>query len=478
MQKKLLWLSFVEGGAVMAAELCGARLLAPIFGSSLYVWSSVMGITLGALAGGYFFGGYYSIHPTKNNKRLFLILNLAAFFVMAMPLIAHYVVPRISYLPFLPGVVISSFSLLFLPVFLLGASSPFFIALQSEEPSMAGRVSGTIYAISTTGGILATFLCGFWLIPLLGLNVCLLSFGALLFVSCLLISKQFKATYLLLFMGLCYLFFQLFFMKGNFIYKSDGLMGHLEVKDVTDKQGETIRYLSMNGIVQTEMKSSGKRTGDYLSLFDTLVPLVKEPKNALLLGLGGGLSATILVAKNYRVDAVEIDERIIEVAKNYFFLDKRVTTFCEDARYFLNKNTKLYDLVFFDVFKAEEQPGHVLTLESLNLLKTKLSKNALVIINWHGYLEGETGRGTALLFNTLKQSGFEVKLCSLSEHEDFRNVMFVASLNLLPTMAYELNAVPAQLELVNTDNQQLMERLNANANKKWRANYLRYYQKN
>ncbi len=57
MIKKLLFLSFIEGAVVMAAELCGAKLLAPVFGSSLYVWASVMGITLAALALGYFLEG-------------------------------------------------------------------------------------------------------------------------------------------------------------------------------------------------------------------------------------------------------------------------------------------------------------------------------------------------------------------------------------------------------------------------------------
>lgn len=478
MQKKLLWLSFIEGAAVMAAELCGARLLAPVFGSSLYVWASVMGITLGALAAGYFFGGYYSVDSTKNSKRLYLILNTAAVFLMAMPIIAHYLVPRISYLPFLPGVAISSFILLFFPVFLLGASSPFFIALQSTEPEKAGQVSGTIYAVSTTGGIVATFLCGFWLIPLIGLNACLLSFGSLLFVSCLLISKLFKSVYVLLMVAMYYLFFQFFFSNKQLLYQSDGLMGQLEVKELVNKEGAKIRYLSMNGIVQTEMYSSGKRTGDYLRLFDTLVPPVSQTKSALLLGLGGGLSANILAAKNYAVDAVEIDPRVIDVANNYFFLNKKVATFCEDARYFLNQSTNHYDLVFFDVFKAEEQPGHVLTIESLETLKRSLLPNARLIINWHGYLLGETGRGTALLYNTLKQSGFYVRFCSLSKEEDFRNLMLVASLNPLDAIPNEIDPGKIEAGLVNTDNLQLMERYNALANKKWRANYLRYYQQN
>src|SRR6187401_3131236 len=106
MKKKLLLLSFVEGAAVMAGELCGAKLLAPVFGSSLYVWASVMGITLAALALGYFYGGSLSQKKEQSlDKKLFYVLVAASLFLLAMPLISFYLVPRISYLPFTPGVV-------------------------------------------------------------------------------------------------------------------------------------------------------------------------------------------------------------------------------------------------------------------------------------------------------------------------------------------------------------------------------------
>src|SRR3954464_11735958 len=101
MKKRLLLLSFIEGAAVMCAELCGARLLAPVFGSSLYVWAAVMGVTLVALAGGYFSGAALSKRSLKAERTLFLILAAAALFLVAMPLLSHYLVPRISYLSFL-----------------------------------------------------------------------------------------------------------------------------------------------------------------------------------------------------------------------------------------------------------------------------------------------------------------------------------------------------------------------------------------
>jgi predicted membrane-bound spermidine synthase len=89
MKKKLLLLSFVEGAAVMIAELCGARLLAPVFGSSLYVWASVMGITLFALAAGYFVGAYLSVRAQKE-KILAGVLAIAALAILFMQHAAYH----------------------------------------------------------------------------------------------------------------------------------------------------------------------------------------------------------------------------------------------------------------------------------------------------------------------------------------------------------------------------------------------------
>lgn len=486
MQKKLLILSFIEGAVVMVAELCGAKLLAPIFGSSLYVWASVMGITLGALAIGYFYGGWLSDKAKTPQKKLEQILVLAALFILVMPVLSYYVVPRISYLPFLVGVVISTFSLLFLPVFFLGATSPLFILLQTSEIVSAGKASGTVYAISTAGGILSTFLCGFYLIPTLGLNACLIGFGLLLFMVTIFVFKILKPVQLLCLAACIYLNFQFVKAPLNIDFKADSILGHLEVKTIPTKNSDSIRLLTINNIIQTEMNVRTKQSvSAYISLLDTLITgfnntsttlSVKAKKQALVLGLGGGLAANLLVGKNYSVDGVEFDNRIIEAAKNYFYMDKRVNSVCADARYFLNHCTKKYDVVLVDIFKAEEQPSHVLTLQSLNQLKNNLNKNAILLINWHGYVSGNKGFGTSILHNTLTKVGFNVQLNSMSKDENHRNVIFVASLQTLRPCNYQLNETLNKSNLVNTDNYPLLEKYNASANKTWRSNYLRYYQ--
>ncbi len=236
MQKKLLLLSFIEGAAVMAAELCGAKLLAPVFGSSLFVWATVMGITLAALASGYFFGGVISERSKQHSLNLFRILNAAALFILLMPVISYYVVPRISYLPFLPGVILSATVLLFLPVFFLGATSPLFILVQTTQSHLAGKVSGRVYAISTVGGICATFLCGFYLIPEIGLNSCLIFFGGILFITNFIVFKFFKPLHFFLFAAFAYLNFQFITKITTSLMTTDGMLGRVEVKDLVNEK--------------------------------------------------------------------------------------------------------------------------------------------------------------------------------------------------------------------------------------------------
>ncbi|MGZ4043251.1 MAG: fused MFS/spermidine synthase, partial [Bacteroidia bacterium] len=471
MQRKFLFLSFIEGAAVMAAELCGAKLLSPIFGSSLYVWASVMGITLAALALGYFYGGMVTERSKDHSKKLFRILISASLFLVLMPLLSYYLVPRISYLPFLPAVVISTGCLLFFPVFFLGASSPLFIVLQTNSANSAGKVSGSVYAISTFGGILATFLCGFWLIPFAGLNITILIFGTLLFFFTVLIFKTTKVTSLLLFSGFVYLNLQFELKKVPVIMSSDSVLGHLEVKDIVSNH-HRVRLLQINNIIQTEMDLISKHSvSGYVRLLDTLIHPSCSRGQALVLGLGGGLTANLLAEKNYNVTGVEFDDRIIEASRYYFSLNKNVETVCGDARYYLNNCKKKYDLVLVDVFKAEEQPSHVITTQSLEQLKNNLSNNAVIYINWHGYTSEVLGKGTSILYNTLVSCGFQVKLTSLSDDENYRNIIFVASLNkeILSSLNRGL-ILPDKLvstDQVNTDDKPALEKFNARANKTW-----------
>lgn len=172
----LLVTAFFEGGAVMACEVLGAKMLAPYYGNSLYVWAGALGITLAGLAGGYFAGSFYSGRKNKETI-LFAALLTGATAIAAMPLISSHIVNATLPLDLKAGIILSCIALLFVPLFCFGLVSPLIISCIGRTENNGGRATGNVYAISTTGGIIFTIVSGFVLIPSLGLmlSACLVA---------------------------------------------------------------------------------------------------------------------------------------------------------------------------------------------------------------------------------------------------------------------------------------------------------------
>lgn len=481
-KNKLFAISFVEGASVMAAEICGAKLLAPFFGSSLYVWSSVMAITLGGLASGYFIGGKLSKREKKENTLLYVLIA-AVCCLCLMPFMTTVFLVTASHLSLIPAVIISVLFLLFPTMLCMGATSPLIISILTSDVNQSGENSGKIYAISTVGGILATFLCGFYLIPNFGVQFSLIGFAIALGLaaSFLILKKKSKVSGLVLLFVISMALFGFANSKTNrfTIYKSEGILGKLEIRDEPSYSNESmlIRKLLINNTIQTEMQLETKQSvSDYVRLVERNLLYMPKGK-ALLLGLGGGVVANMFQSHHYNVTAVEFDNRIIDMAKQFFFLNDSVKTVCNDARYYINNCHEKYNIILFDVFKAEEQPSHVITKESLVKLKTMLDTNAVVLINTHGYLTGDKGLGTQCMLATLKQAGFDIKICTFSEVEKYRNLLIVASLKPLDVTLHDelYPLIFSDLETVNTDIKPVMEALNASANQDFRSLYLSNY---
>lgn len=476
--KSIYVVSFCEGAAVMSAELCGSKILSPYFGSSLYVWAAIIAVTLGSLAAGYFYGGILS-ERADHRKKLMMILLIASVFTGLMPIISNVFSFLAIGFPLLLAVVLAALSILAAPMVLMGAASPLIIAILSENRTDSGKVSGTVYAVSTLGGIISTFINGFWFIPTLGINSTLLIFSIILSLSVFFfVRKENKITPIIFIFILVVLGLGSKMPSKNCIYENDGILGKINVIDDTiSEEGKIkiVRKLLVNNVVQTEMNMiNAQSVSGYISIVDSNI-LRTSNKKALVLGLGGGLTSNMFVNKGYETYGVDLDSRIIEVAKKYFLLNQNVSVFSDDARHFINNEKRIYDLILLDLFKAEEQPAHTITLESFNELKKHLTANGMLIINWHGYISGDKGAGTRILLNTLSKSGFSYKLCALSDNEDYRNIVIFAGLQPLTHLQYEISDKILPGELLNTDNCPLIEKYNVLANLSWRKNYIQYY---
>ena len=185
--QSLLVVVFVCGAVVMAFEMVGSRILAPQFGSTVFIWGSLIGIVLGALSLGYFVGG----RVADKWPSFFLlggIIALAGLIVLIVPLYAPACnqwisksAPERSSNPLFASVL-----LFFVPAVLLGMVSPFAVRLQARSVATMGNVAGKLYALSTLGSIAGTLLATFWMIPSFGTSNLTKGLGITLIVVSLL----------------------------------------------------------------------------------------------------------------------------------------------------------------------------------------------------------------------------------------------------------------------------------------------------
>ena len=181
----LIVLVFVAGAASLAVELSASRLLAPYFGTSLFVWANLIGLILLYLTVGYYVGGVLSDrHPRP--AFLYTITAIAALFIALIPLLAPSVLDwslatfANAPLGIFYGSLVAVILLFTIPTVLLGCVSPFAIRLRIQQVGNSGRISGMLYAISTAGSIVGTFLPVLVLLPSIGVRATFLSTATLL----------------------------------------------------------------------------------------------------------------------------------------------------------------------------------------------------------------------------------------------------------------------------------------------------------
>lgn len=164
----------------MAVELLGGRLLAPTFGSSIYVWGAIITIFMLALSIGYLAGGRWSMHaPTV--RRLGIILIAAALSVAPMLVFGVQLLDGVAAAVPDPrfGSLLASAALFFVPTFFSGMVSPYAVRLLVQDRATSGRHAGQLYFVSTFGSAAGTLLTSFYLVLLMEVNVILLSLIAI-----------------------------------------------------------------------------------------------------------------------------------------------------------------------------------------------------------------------------------------------------------------------------------------------------------
>ncbi len=407
-------LAFIEGAAVISIELLGAKMLTPFFGNSLIVWASVIGVTIAFLTMGYYAGGLLS-QKGDLNRLLALAFLFAAAFITFMSTWAHTMFGWFQASSVYSASLVSASLLLGPPLFAFGTTSPLVIRQLSRQVDDAGKKAGLVYAVSTVGGILFTFLAGFVLIPIWGITISLYMIAILLFgfTSIFLYSRSVIVTIVLV------LILKTLTVTGareeqsgglTVPFVGEGLLGQLKVLDKTDtSSGLPLRHLLINGIPQTRIVNNAHRISywKYVHKISIFSSLKRDSRNVLLFGFGAGSLATELNRLNMKVDAVEMDARMLPIAKKYFYFEDSATNFIvDDARHYIKTVNKKYDLIVFDVLNGEVQPSYVFTSESFRELKNLLNDDGIIIIEFQEVYEKKRTTVYKCILNTLLNSGY------------------------------------------------------------------------
>lgn len=399
----LLLLVFWSGLVTLGVELAASRLLAPFFGTSLIVWATLIGLILVYLSVGYWLGGRWADHSPRM-ETLIPIVSAAAVLIGIVPLVAAPVL-RLSvegFAQFNAGLLGGSFVgvlLLFTaPMILLGCVSPFAIRLAVQEVEHTGRTAGQLYALSTLGSFVGTFLPVLWLIPQVGTRWTFWCFAlSLLAVAALaagLTARRVLGWPLVGFAAVLALALwnsaQPIKPGTGLLYEGESLYHYIRV--VEDPSGW--RFLELNEGQATHsayLPGNGTTGGvwDYYLLAPYFTPApydaLAHAKSWAIIGVAAGSTPRAIrtVYGAEPVVGVEIDGQIVEVGREYFALGEldSLEIVIEDGRTWLAQDEGRYDVIGIDAYRQPYIPFHLTTVEFFQDARAHLTERGAVAIN-------------------------------------------------------------------------------------------------
>ena len=439
---------FVCGALVMIYEIIGSRLLSPYIGASTYVWTSLIGVILAALSLGYWLGGKIA-DKRPELKVLSLVLFLAGGLVSVTILLKDLILSFVAQMPF--GLEIKSVAaalLLFAPTsVLLGFVTPYAVKLKITTLEDAGKTVGRLYALSTVGSILGTFLAGFVLIPFVGSEKTLYIIGASLIGLSLLLAPfaltRLNVAVLVLFVfavGVSEL--KTYFLRRmNDLHDIDTEYSRVQVfKTIDPKTKKEIRAIATDPFfVQSAMfTDSDELALEYANFYHLLKHFNPNFKNTLLIG-GAGYTFPNEYLKKYpaaQMDVVEIDPQMTEIARKFFRLKEHphLNIIHEDGRVFLNQSAaNKYDVVLMDAFGSLfSVPFQLTTVEAVENISRVLTTDGVVIFNLGGAIKGDASKFLQAELKTYRQIFPKVYLFKVNSDytdEQLQNLIIIACKN-------------------------------------------------
>lgn len=430
---------FLTGAAILVIEIVGARIISPYFGVSLYVWSSLITVTLVSLALGYWYGGK-TADLQEDEGELFAAVFKGAVYLLIVPFIKGLVLTKAGSLGLRMGALMSSFILFGVPLFYLGIASPYAVKLIARTTEGAGKATGIVFAVSTAGSFTGAILTGFFLIPLLHVDKVVALVSLVLILLCIfpqILQRNIRRlVFSLAVLAAC--LFVLFHStplpqskNAKVIYREESPYGEISVVDSNDR-----RNLLINGIVHGGINVvSGMPVDRYFYFMDALARAYHpRARRGLMIGLGIGALPKIMDKRDICFDVVDIDPLIVSTAGKYFgFRKERAGVYIQDGRFFIESTEKTYDCIFLDAYASEALAYHLFSAESFAAMKRILNEGGILIINFHDFSDNTKAISTRAIFKTLKVLFNDVLVFEVQTWHDsrFRNIVFLASKSLL-----------------------------------------------
>jgi len=424
----LIVLVFVAGACSLAVELSASRLLAPYFGTSLFVWANLIGLILLYLTIGYYIGGRVADRFPRPAV-LYTLTIIAAFLIGLIPFISRPILgwSLSSFATYsisvFYGSLVAVILLFAIPMILLGCVSPYAIRLSVEQVRKSGRTSGQLYAISTAGSILGTFLPVLWLIPTYGTYRTFFIFAvSLLLVSIVgllitrmgrsstpgnpgdpgsppktkrrLLDKSLLSTLLLIPMVLAMLASQGPIKPasgsnggGILVAERESAYNYIQVVRVGNEMQLVLNEgLGVHSIYNPDQLLT-EGPWDYFMV----APYFNKPSftqdqvhKVAIIGLGAGTIPHELTAVYgpIPIDGVEIDGTIVDLARQYFHMNEpNLHVIVQDGRYFLSTTSQHYDEIGIDAYQQPYVPFQLTTLEFFREVRAHLTPHGVAVIN-------------------------------------------------------------------------------------------------
>ncbi len=425
---------FITGNVIMMLEIVGTRVVGPYFGVGIYVWSALITVTLLALSCGYWLGGRWA-DAKGRPELLFLTIMASGVVTFLIPVIRNPVLVFSGEFGVRGGVLVGSLIMFGPPLFLLGIVSPYATKLFTEQFEKLGSRVGMLYAVSTLGSFIGTLNIGFYLIPDFHLTTILIAIGACLFVMPIGYTVVCRRKPYLLMVLVCIAAAAALCFSAvtpddkisgerKILYKTNSFYGEIKVT-----QQKHLRMLLVDGIAQSgENYLTHAALPRYIATIrDACHAFHPDVQTALVIGLGGGNIVHALQKDDIRVDIVEIDQKIIDVAEEYFAIDPvRTNAVATDGRLYVRRCKKKYDAVVLNTYSGETFPSHMLTKEFFGEVKNILSPGGLVMLNFYSNVDGPQRKAGASVYATLRHHYKWCRVFFKAPPKTSSNIVFVA----------------------------------------------------